>query len=107
MAARRNTMTVSLPGELLRGVDRARKAAGQTRSALVREALTLYLGTRRDAAVTPAAGGVDLVREAQLRALEAAAGSWRDEDHPELAGGAAAWVRELRAANEKRLERLL
>ena len=31
-----------------------------------------------------------------LRALDEAAGCWKDEDHPELKNGAYAWVRELR-----------
>jgi hypothetical protein len=30
----------------------------------------------------------------QRQALRAATGAWKAEDHPELAGGAAAWVRE-------------
>ena len=29
---------------------------------------------------------------------------WKDEDHPELAEGADAWVRKLRAGSGKRLE---
>jgi Arc/MetJ-type ribon-helix-helix transcriptional regulator len=29
-------------------------------------------------------------------AIQESAGAWRDEDHPELAGGSAAWVREIR-----------
>jgi len=30
------------------------------------------------------------------RALRAATGAWKAEDHPELAGGAAKWIREIR-----------
>jgi len=29
---------------------------------------------------------------------------WKDEDHPELKGGAAAWVRKLRAESEARFQ---
>ena len=31
---------------------------------------------------------------------------WKDEDHPELKDGAAAWVRKMRAENEARFERI-
>jgi predicted transcriptional regulator len=37
-------MTVSLPPEMLRAVEKARKAEHRTRSELVREALRAYLG---------------------------------------------------------------
>jgi hypothetical protein len=42
-------------------------------------------------------------REKQLRALDAAAGCWKDEDHPELKNGSAAWVKELRSGWDARL----
>ena len=42
-------------------------------------------------------------REKQLRALDAAAGCWKSEDHPELKNGAAAWVKELRGGWDVRL----
>ncbi len=41
-----------------------------------------------------------------LRALERAAGSWKDKDHPELKGGAARWVKKLRRESEARFKRL-
>lgn len=47
----------------------------------------------------------ELKRLAQVRALQAAAGSWRDADHPELKRGPAAWVKQLRSEDEKRLRR--
>jgi hypothetical protein len=31
---------------------------------------------------------------------------WKDEDHPELEQGAAAWVRKIRAENDDRLEKI-
>lgn len=37
-----------------------------------------------------------------LQALERAAGAWKDQDHPELKGGAAAWIRKLRREDERR-----
>ena len=45
----------------------------------------------------------ELRRLQQIRALEAAAGTWKDRDHPELRGGAAKWVRGLRKENERRV----
>lgn len=43
----------------------------------------------------------ELMRLNQLRALQIAAGSWKDEDHPELAHGAAAHIRKLRRDGER------
>ncbi len=40
----------------------------------------------------------ELMRLRQTKALEAAAGSWKDKDHPELKQGAAKWVKRLRRA---------
>jgi hypothetical protein len=42
------------------------------------------------------AAGKELVPRRQLQALMAAAGAWKDEDHPELAQGSVQWVRTLR-----------
>jgi hypothetical protein len=42
----------------------------------------------------------------QRQALRAATGAWRAEDHPELAGGAASWVREIRQESVKRFEKI-
>ncbi|HEV2687113.1 MAG TPA: hypothetical protein VGV35_01125 [Bryobacteraceae bacterium] len=47
-----------------------------------------------------------LKRLRQLKALDAAAGSWKDKDHPELKRGAATWVAELRRQDEKRYKRI-
>ena len=41
-------------------------------------------------------------RKKLLRFLEGGEQAWKDGDHPELAGGAGAWVRELRQASENR-----
>ena len=48
----------------------------------------------------------EIKRLRQLRALERAAGSWKDVDHPELKQGAARWVAKLRREDEKRFRRL-
>ena len=45
----------------------------------------------------------EIRRQKQLRALDAAAGCWKSEDHPELEHGSAAWVRELRSGWDVRL----
>lgn len=44
----------------------------------------------------------ELMRLRQIAALEAAAGSWKAEDHPELKHGAAKWVRKLRGEYDRR-----
>ena len=46
----------------------------------------------------------ELMRLSQLKALEAAVGSWKDKDHPELQQGAAQWVRKIRRETERRLK---
>jgi hypothetical protein len=49
-------------------------------------------------------------REIKLRrqreVLSETAGAWKAEDHPELAQGAAAWVRQIRALDTQRFEEL-
>jgi hypothetical protein len=42
----------------------------------------------------------------QVKALGAAAGSWKDEDHPELKQGAAKWVKRLRREYDRRFEKV-
>ena len=46
----------------------------------------------------------ELMRLRQIEALEAAAGSWKDKNHPELKHGAARWVDKLRRQDEKRFQ---
>ncbi len=48
----------------------------------------------------------ELMRLGQLKAIEAAAGSWKDNDHPELKHGAAKWVDKLRQQDEKRFQKV-
>lgn len=47
----------------------------------------------------------ELRRLQQIKALEGAAGAWKDKNHPELRGGAAQWVRQLRKESEQRLHK--
>ena len=42
----------------------------------------------------------------QREALRETAGAWKSEDHPELAQGSAAWVREMRSLDDQRFEEL-
>lgn len=54
---------------------------------------------------------VDLARREiklhnQKKALKAAKGAWKSEDHPELAQGAAKWVREIRQESVKRYAKI-
>ncbi len=46
------------------------------------------------------------MRLRQIKALEAAAGAWKDKDHPELKQGAAKWVKKLRREYDQRSEKL-
>jgi hypothetical protein len=42
----------------------------------------------------------------QREVLLETAGAWKSQDHPELAEGAGAWVRQIRALDTPRLEEL-
>ena len=54
---------------------------------------------------------VDLARREvkllrQRETLRAATGAWKAEDHPELSGGSAEWVREIRQQSVRRYEKI-
>jgi Arc/MetJ-type ribon-helix-helix transcriptional regulator len=70
---------------------------------LVKDIDTL-VGTRQRSSFLTQAAEEKLMRLRQLKALEAAAGSWKDKDHPELEQGAAKWVAKLRRQDEKRFQ---
>ncbi len=63
------------------------------------------VGARRRSSFLAEAAEEKLMRYRQIAALKAAAGSWKDEDHPELKQGSAKWVRALRRETERRLEK--
>jgi len=42
----------------------------------------------------------------QRLAIQASTGAWKDENHPELIGGSAAWVRQIRAESNDRTQRI-
>ena len=64
------------------------------------------LGARRRSSFLTEAAEEKLMRLRQLKALEAAAGSWKDKDHPELKQRAAKWVAKLRRQDEKRFQKV-
>ena len=49
----------------------------------------------------------ELRRLQQIRALENAAGAWKDRDHPELKMGAARWVKELRKEGDRHFHKTI
>jgi hypothetical protein len=46
----------------------------------------------------------DTKRQRLLKFFELRGPIWKDEDHPELKDGAAAWVRKIRAESEARFQ---
>ena len=48
----------------------------------------------------------EIQRRQQRNALRAAKGAWKDEDHPELEDGAAAWVSQMRSESETRFQEI-
>jgi hypothetical protein len=72
---------------------------------VVREIDTLVGSRRRSSFLTQAAER-ELMRLKQLKALQAAVGTWKDKDHPELKPGAAKWVEKLRRQDEKRFQQV-
>jgi Arc/MetJ-type ribon-helix-helix transcriptional regulator len=63
------------------------------------------VGKRSRSAFLAQAAEKELMRLRQIKALEAAAGSWKDKDHPELKQGAAKWVKGLRREYDQRFEK--
>jgi hypothetical protein len=64
------------------------------------------VGKRGRSAFLTQAAEKELMRLRQIKALESAAGSWKDKDHPELRDGAAKWVKKLRQEYDTRFEKL-
>jgi hypothetical protein len=48
----------------------------------------------------------EIQRRQQRNALLAAKGAWKDEDHPELKDGAAAWVHQMRSESETPFQKI-
>ena len=65
------------------------------------------VGTRQRSSFLTEAAEKELLRRRQIEALKAAAGAWKDKDHPELKQGSAAWVRKLRRESERRIKTII
>ena len=63
------------------------------------------VGKRGRSSFLAQAAQKELTRLRQIRALETAAGSWKDADHPELRPGAVQWVKNLRSEYEQHFEK--
>ncbi len=72
---------------------------------LIKE-IDLFVGRRKRSQFITQAAEERLKRVKQARAIERATGSWKDADHPEMAGeeGTSKWVRSLREESEHRLK---
>lgn len=62
-----------------------------------------FVGKRKRSSFITEVVERELRREKLLRALDDAAGCWKDEDHPELKTGSGAYVAKLRAESDARL----
>jgi len=78
---------VVLPGDLVREIDKIAGSRG-------RSAFLADLAKR------------EIKRQQLLELFKRKEPIWRDEDHPELKDGAAAWVTKMRAADETRFQRI-
>lgn len=73
---------------------------------LVRE-IDALVGPRGRSAFLVETARNEVRRKKQLDFLNSDQLAWKDENHPELAEGAAAWVRKLRAESERATKRRL
>jgi len=64
------------------------------------------VGSRQRSGFLTQAAERELMRLRQVAALKAAAGAWKDKDHPELKQGSAKWVRKLRQESELRFKKV-
>lgn len=64
------------------------------------------VGPRQRSSFLTEAAQEKLLRYRQIAALKAAAGAWKDADHPELKGGSEKWVRKIRKEGERRLKKI-
>ena len=64
------------------------------------------VGPRQRSSFLTEAAQEKLMRFRQIAALKAAAGAWKDEDHPELKQGSAKWVRKMRQESERHLKKV-
>ncbi len=81
------TSVIKVPKELADELDRLAGAVRKPRTAYVAEILWR-----------------EVRRNRQREALKLSAGVWKDEDHPELAMGSAAYVEKIRTEPDERYE---
>jgi hypothetical protein len=72
---------------------------------LVRE-IDKIAGSRGRSAFLADLAGREIKRQQLLAILKREDPVWKDEDHPELKDGAAAWLRKTRALDEVRSQRI-
>lgn len=72
---------------------------------LVKE-IDAEVGPRGRSAFLVELARAELRRRKLLAFLRSDEPAWKDEDHPELANGSAAWVHDMRQASLQRLEKL-
>lgn len=65
------------------------------------------VGKRGRSAFLTQAAEKELMRLRQVKALKAATGSWKDEDHPELKEGSGPYVAGLRSEYDRRIKKPL
>jgi hypothetical protein len=72
---------------------------------LVRE-IDKIAGSRGRSAFLADLAKREIKRQQLLQLFKRKEPIWKDKDHPELKGGAAAWVRKMRAENEARFQKI-
>lgn len=70
------------------------------------EEIDTLVGKRARSSFLTEAAWKEVRRLRMLKALEDAAGAWKDKDHPELKGGAARYAEKIRKEDEKRFQRV-
>ena len=64
------------------------------------------VGKRKRSRFMAEAAESRLISLRQLKALNEAAGIWKDDDHPELKDGADAWIQSMRQEGEERIQEI-
>ncbi len=89
------------------GMKTKMKKTPLTLPADILESIDKLMGKRKRSQFIAEAARKELKRVQLQRALDRAAGSWKDEDYPELKKkGTYRWVRELREEADKRFEEI-
>jgi metal-responsive CopG/Arc/MetJ family transcriptional regulator len=68
--------------------------------------IDMLVGSRQRSNFLTQAAEEKLMRYRQLQAIDAAAGAWKDKDHPELKEGSAKYIAKVRRQDEKRFQKL-